>query len=148
MAKVAIIGAGISGLLAAKSCIEVGLVPVVFERKNNVGGVWHSTQGYIWDSMTTNVSKYQHQLSELPWSATDPIFPHHSVILKYIEEYYKIYNLDKHLLFNTKVIKAEKVEQENKQFPKWNIHYLNLTTNNKKCEMFDDFIIKQPLPND
>jgi len=85
------------------------------------------------------------KLSELPWSATDPIFPHHSVILKYIEEYYKIYNLDKHLLFNTKVIKAEKVEQENKQFPKWNIHYLNLTTNNKKCEMFDFLIIASGL---
>ena len=39
--RVAIIGAGCSGLTAIKSCLEEGLVPVCFERSNCIGGLWN-----------------------------------------------------------------------------------------------------------
>ncbi|KAF8533732.1 hypothetical protein BDD12DRAFT_898017 [Trichophaea hybrida] len=37
---VAIIGGGASGLVTAKSMLEAGLLPTVFETRKNVGGVW------------------------------------------------------------------------------------------------------------
>ncbi|XP_024899696.1 dimethylaniline monooxygenase [N-oxide-forming] 3 isoform X3 [Pteropus alecto] len=38
--KVAIIGAGISGLASIRCCLEEGLEPTCFERSNDVGGLW------------------------------------------------------------------------------------------------------------
>lgn len=38
--KVAIIGAGVSGLAAIRSCLEEGLEPTCFERSDDVGGLW------------------------------------------------------------------------------------------------------------
>lgn len=38
--RVAIIGAGISGLASIRSCLEEGLEPTCFERSNDVGGLW------------------------------------------------------------------------------------------------------------
>ncbi len=41
--KVAIIGAGASGLTATKCCLEEGLKPVCFEKTDQIGGLWHFT---------------------------------------------------------------------------------------------------------
>src|SRR5579859_7914953 len=39
--RVAVIGAGISGLAAAKCLLDEKLVPVVFEQAAEIGGVWN-----------------------------------------------------------------------------------------------------------
>jgi cation diffusion facilitator CzcD-associated flavoprotein CzcO len=55
--RVAILGAGPSGIVAAKYAQEHGIIPVVFEKRAQPGGLW--AQGTaIWDDMHTNVSKY------------------------------------------------------------------------------------------
>ncbi|XP_037360331.1 flavin-containing monooxygenase 3 isoform X2 [Talpa occidentalis] len=38
--RVAIIGAGVSGLASIRSCLEEGLEPICFERSKDVGGLW------------------------------------------------------------------------------------------------------------
>ena len=38
--RVAIIGAGVSGLASIRCCLEEGLEPTCFERSNEVGGLW------------------------------------------------------------------------------------------------------------
>ncbi|KFZ66164.1 Dimethylaniline monooxygenase [N-oxide-forming] 5, partial [Antrostomus carolinensis] len=38
--RVAIIGAGASGLCALKCCLDEGLVPTCFERSGDIGGLW------------------------------------------------------------------------------------------------------------
>ena len=38
--KIAIIGAGPSGLTATCSVLEEGMLPVVFEAGSRIGGVW------------------------------------------------------------------------------------------------------------
>lgn len=38
--RVAIVGAGVSGLAAIRSCLEEGLEPTCFERGEDVGGLW------------------------------------------------------------------------------------------------------------
>lgn len=39
--KVAVIGAGASGLTAIKCCIDEGLEPVCYERTKEIGGLWN-----------------------------------------------------------------------------------------------------------
>lgn len=38
--RVAIIGAGASGLCALKCCLDEGLAPTCFERSGDIGGLW------------------------------------------------------------------------------------------------------------
>ena len=41
MAKtVAVIGAGVSGLISLKCCVDEGLMPTCFERTEDIGGLW------------------------------------------------------------------------------------------------------------
>ena len=39
--RVAIVGAGASGLSAIKCCLEEGLEPVCFEKTGSIGGLWY-----------------------------------------------------------------------------------------------------------
>lgn len=41
--RVAVVGAGISGLAATKCCLEEGLEPTCFERSEDIGGLWRYT---------------------------------------------------------------------------------------------------------
>ncbi|XP_012413209.1 flavin-containing monooxygenase 1 isoform X2 [Trichechus manatus latirostris] len=41
--RVAIVGAGVSGLASIKCCLEEGLEPTCFERSDNLGGLWRFT---------------------------------------------------------------------------------------------------------
>jgi dimethylaniline monooxygenase (N-oxide forming) len=38
--KIAVIGAGASGLPAIKICLEHGFEPVCFEKSGDIGGLW------------------------------------------------------------------------------------------------------------
>lgn len=46
--KVAIVGAGVSGLAAIRSCLEEGLEPTCFERSGDVGGLWKFSVSGVW----------------------------------------------------------------------------------------------------
>ena len=39
--RVAIIGAGCSGLASIKCCLDEGLEPVCFEKREELGGLWN-----------------------------------------------------------------------------------------------------------
>ena len=41
--RVAVVGAGVSGLAATKTCLEEGLEPTCFEQSEDVGGLWRYT---------------------------------------------------------------------------------------------------------
>lgn len=56
--RVAIVGAGVSGLASIKCCLEEGLEPTCFERSDDLGGLWRFTVSrasitfsYVWKSL-------------------------------------------------------------------------------------------------
>lgn len=62
--RVAIIGAGPSGLSAIKECLAAGLEPVCFDQDSQVGGLWryastanNDTHSSMYDSAVVHTSK-------------------------------------------------------------------------------------------
>lgn len=43
VSKIAVIGAGTSGLCAAKHCLQHGFQVTVYEQNDTIGGIWYYT---------------------------------------------------------------------------------------------------------
>ena len=84
--RIAIIGAGPSGLASAKAVLELGLEPTVFEAAAVVGGLWRNG-GYTWPGMRTNISKYNCAFSDYPWPDDIPDFPNANQVEGYLRGY-------------------------------------------------------------
>ena len=69
---VAIIGAGASGLLAAKILIQDGFDVTIFDREKHVGGIWSPDQAYL-DLRTQIVAGFM-EFSDLPNTGGDDSF--------------------------------------------------------------------------
>ncbi|GER55483.1 dimethylaniline monooxygenase [Striga asiatica] len=101
MKKIAIIGAGISGLVACKHMIEKGFNPVIFESRNNIGGVWSSTI----DSTKLQTPKDYFQFSDFPWPEhVSQKFPDHNQVMDYLTSYVLHFNIFPRIKFSSKVI--------------------------------------------
>ena len=89
--RVAIIGAGPSGLTSAKYAIENGLVPTVFEKSNDICGLWSntSTNKAVWAGLYSNISYYTEQFSDHSWPKDILIFPTANDIYNYLKSYAK-----------------------------------------------------------
>ncbi|KAL0365741.1 UNVERIFIED_CONTAM: putative flavin-containing monooxygenase 1 [Sesamum angustifolium] len=99
--RIAIIGAGISGLLACKYTLSKGLTPIVFESQDEVGGVWTKT------IRTTKLQtpKSLYQFSDFPWPPSlVQNFPTQNQVLEYIQSYAHHHGLLCHIKLSTRVI--------------------------------------------
>ncbi|XP_070551485.1 flavin-containing monooxygenase 5-like isoform X2 [Ptychodera flava] len=114
--RVAIVGAGVAGLMSIKSCLEEdGLEPVCFERHDKLGGVWNYEptlrpgQGSaLYESVVTNNSKEILSFSDFPFPKEYPPFVSHRLVLRHIQNYAAHFNLEKHIRFNTNVIDVQR----------------------------------------
>ncbi|KAI8483285.1 hypothetical protein Bbelb_390260 [Branchiostoma belcheri] len=115
--RVAIIGAGVSGLTSIKACLEEGLQPVCFEQHDDLGGVWYYSddvrpnQGAaMYRSLITNSSKEMMSFSDFPFPKdTPPYLPYHRVYT-YLQDYAQHFDLKKHIRFGTQVSRIQKTE--------------------------------------
>ena len=66
-ARIAIIGAGPSGLAAAKHGLDSGFDVTVFEADRTLGGQWHTSAAHsgVWPGMRTNTSRAMTAFSDL-----------------------------------------------------------------------------------
>ncbi|XVE67292.1 hypothetical protein DITRI_Ditri08aG0148900 [Diplodiscus trichospermus] len=116
--QVAIIGAGISGLLACKYTLSKGFHPIVFESQSSIGGVWTKT----FETTKLQTPKPRYQFSDFPWPSTvTEDFPNQRQVLDYVESYAKHFDLLRHIMFNTKVsgIEYEGFQDEIKAWSLW-----------------------------
>ncbi|XP_077636766.1 flavin-containing monooxygenase 3 [Crocuta crocuta] len=112
--RVAIIGAGVSGLATIRSCLEEGLEPTCFERSEDIGGLWkfsdHAEEGRasIYHSVFTNSSKEMMCFPDFPYPDNFPNFMHNNKIQEYITVFAKEKNLLKYIQFKTLVSGVKK----------------------------------------
>lgn len=114
--KVAIIGAGCSGLAAIKCCLEEGLDPTCFEKSDDIGGLWKYSEtveegrASIYQSVFTNTSKEMMCYSDFPMPEDFPVYLHHSKILEYLHLYAEHFNLLKYIQLQTEVCSVKQSE--------------------------------------
>ncbi|KAI3824865.1 hypothetical protein L1987_06337 [Smallanthus sonchifolius] len=98
--QVAIVGAGVSGLLACKYCLSKGFHPIVFDTEPDIGGVWAKTI----KTTTLQSPKTFYQFSDFPWptSVTD-VFPTGQQIRDYLLSYATHFDLIPYIRFHSRV---------------------------------------------
>uniref|UniRef100_A0A8C9NS73 Flavin-containing monooxygenase n=1 Tax=Serinus canaria TaxID=9135 RepID=A0A8C9NS73_SERCA len=112
--RVAVIGAGASGLCALKCCLDEGLEPTCFERSKDIGGLWrfeeHPEDGRasIYRSVIINTSKEMMCFSDFPIPEDFPNYMHNSKIMEYFRMYAQHFDLLRHIRFRTSVCRVSK----------------------------------------
>ncbi|HEV2249998.1 MAG TPA: NAD(P)-binding domain-containing protein [Candidatus Limnocylindria bacterium] len=103
MKRVAVIGAGASGLASARWLRDAGLEPAVFERTGAVGGLWRPDTGFAYPSLRTNTSKQKTAFSDLGFDPALPDHPSRDAVLAYLERYADVTGVRPHIRFHRAV---------------------------------------------
>lgn len=102
-----IIGAGASGIAAAKALREAGVPFDCFELGSGIGGIWRynndSGLSPAYKSLHINTSRQKMAFSDFPMPRDYPDFPHHSQILDYFERYVDHFGFRDAIQFRTRV---------------------------------------------
>ncbi|KAK6941249.1 Flavin monooxygenase-like [Dillenia turbinata] len=105
VSKIGIIGAGISGIAAAKELRAYK--PFVFEATDSIGGVWKHCS---YNSTKLQSLRCDYEFSDYPWPERDNMnFPSHLEILEYLHSYANHFDVMKLIHFNTKVVEIRLV---------------------------------------
>ena len=102
---VGIIGAGVSGLVTAKTMQEHGFAVVVFERGLELGGVWASTNRY--PNVTTQNTRDTYTFSDFPMPKHYPEWPTGVQVQGYLTNYARQFGILPCIRFGTSVERAE-----------------------------------------
>jgi flavin-binding monooxygenase-like protein len=102
-----VIGAGSSGIAAAKGLHERGIPFDCFEKSDRVGGNWvfGNTNGMssAYRSLHINTSRERMEYSDYPMPVSYPDFPHHTHIAKYFDDYVDHFGFRDRITFGTGV---------------------------------------------
>lgn len=115
--RVCVIGAGPSGITAAKHLLQVGITNfVVYDRGKEVGGNWvysdeveHSS---VYETAHIISSKRLSQYHDFPMPAHYPDYPNHRLLKEYFQSYARHFGVEPYIQFRTEVTRAEKQPDE------------------------------------
>jgi dimethylaniline monooxygenase (N-oxide forming) len=114
--RVAIVGAGSSGLAACQVLRERGIPFDCFEKGSDVGGLWRyendNALSSAYASLHINTSRAIAQYASYPMQEDYPDFPHHTQVLAYLQAYVEHFGLREHIHFNTEVLRAQRVNDD------------------------------------
>ena len=104
---VCIIGAGSSGITAAKTLKEHNISFDCFEKGSQIGGNWRfnndNGMSSAYRSLHINTNRMIMAYSDYPMPEEYPMFPHHSHIINYFDDYVNHFGIRDDIQFNTEV---------------------------------------------
>lgn len=112
--KACIIGAGSSGIVAAKVFTEHHIPFDCFEKGSQVGGLWkyNNDNGLsaAYRSLHINTSKRITAYSDFPMPEDYPDYPSHEQMARYFDAYVDHFGIREKITFNTEVVKVRPAE--------------------------------------
>ncbi|HEV7591446.1 MAG TPA: NAD(P)-binding protein, partial [Longimicrobium sp.] len=103
--RIGIVGAGLSGLVTAKTFLEEGLEVTVFEKEDELGGVWARSRRY--PGLATQNPRDTYAFSDFPMPASYPDWPSGEQVQAYLAAYADRFGVTPHLRLGTRVTRAE-----------------------------------------
>lgn len=140
--SVCVIGAGPSGITAAKNLLDQGLHVTVFEAGQEVGGNWvfSDNPGHSSVFETTHIisSKSLSQYEDFPMPADYPDYPSHRQLADYFQAYARHFNLYPHIRMGTRVQTCERTPDG-----KWEITFRAAGDESAQpaTEIFDTLVV-------
>ncbi|MBW4507671.1 MAG: NAD(P)-binding domain-containing protein [Scytonematopsis contorta HA4267-MV1] len=110
--RVCIIGAGISGLVTAKTFVEEGYEVLVYEKQHALGGVWEKSRRY--PNVRTQTPGRMYSYPDYPLPDSYPEWPSGEQVNAYLESYANHFELLKRIQFNTEVIALKAIDNGHK----------------------------------
>ncbi|XP_047076468.1 flavin-containing monooxygenase FMO GS-OX-like 4 [Lolium rigidum] len=147
--RVAVIGAGAAGLVAARELRREGHAPVVFERTDDVGGTWvyddadataprdplGARRSNLYASLRTNLPRQSMGFLDFPFAAGpdgDPrTFPGHEEVLRYLREFARRFDLHGLVRLETEVVRVSRDANANSS---WRVRYSRKLAGSEKRE--------------
>ncbi|XP_054767683.2 flavin-containing monooxygenase 5-like [Lytechinus pictus] len=147
--RIAVIGAGASGLAAIKTCLEEEFQPVCYERSAHLGGLWYYSDddprsdprgpGAVYHGLHTNISKALMAYSDFPFAKDLPPFPKGADVYKYYQRYAEHFRLLKHINFNVEVVSIDK-DPDYESTGRWKVTVRPIS-GEIRSEVFDAVIV-------
>ncbi|KAI1720224.1 flavin-binding monooxygenase-like domain-containing protein [Ditylenchus destructor] len=126
--RVAIVGAGSSGLTAVRHALLYDFDPVVFEKEGNFGGIMRysafTEKRTVSHNTVIHYSRHMSAFSDFPPNESSSDFMHHSEVLEYLKKYAENFQLVSHIRFNTEVVQVRRSESYNHSGV-WEVEYEN-----------------------
>ncbi|KAG8363394.1 hypothetical protein BUALT_Bualt19G0017800 [Buddleja alternifolia] len=151
--KVAVIGAGVAGLATARALKREGQQVVVYEKLNQLGGLWiyepqvesdplsldpnrEIIHGSVYQSLRTNLPVGLMGFSDYPFDSKT--FPNHDEVLKFLKKFAQEFGLIELIRFETEVVQVERVDSRNH---KWVVESRTKYLSSNSKEVFDAVVV-------
>ncbi|SDC40568.1 flavin-containing monooxygenase [Niabella drilacis] len=133
MQTIGIIGAGISGLAAAKAFKERGYKVTVFEKAAAIGGVWDRNRFYI--NVTTQTTKNEYAYSDFPMPEHYHEWPTGDQMNQYLLDYAAHFDLNAFIQCDTTVLDMHYEEEA------WHMVTRDKRSGNMGSHIFDFVVV-------
>jgi cation diffusion facilitator CzcD-associated flavoprotein CzcO len=108
-----VIGAGSSGIAAAKTLHQRGFEFDCYEKSDRVGGNWvfqnSNRMSSAYSTLHINTSRERMEYADFPMPKSYPDFPHHTQIAEYFDAYVDHFGFRDRIRFETGVDRAERL---------------------------------------
>ncbi|XP_047480709.1 flavin-containing monooxygenase FMO GS-OX-like 2 isoform X3 [Penaeus chinensis] len=153
MKHVGVIGAGAAGLCAARHILaNQGMVPIVWEQSEKVGGTWNFTpqtgtdkhglpiHSSMYQNLKTNLPKEVMAFPDFPFPEGDESFLHHSQVQKYLEIYTEHFDLYPYIKFSHHVEEVKPIIKDSGP-PSWSIKVKDLNSGEFSTTVCDALLV-------